>query len=141
MLNILKGVKFAQDDSTGDVYAVDCVDGPKKLTGGSSGGGGAAWDAVILCETDNAEILENFTYTSGNYENITNKLAAKQPANIAVIVHAASGGDEAVYQSAATHVQFFNTAEQIGIMLYAQQVSSSFPLMLLPDGTITKVEG
>ena len=41
MLNILKGVKFAQDDSTGDVYAVDCVDGPKKLTGGSSGGGSA----------------------------------------------------------------------------------------------------
>ena len=35
MLNILKGVKFAQDDSTGDVYAVDCADGPKKLTGGS----------------------------------------------------------------------------------------------------------
>ena len=34
MLNILKGVKLAQDDSTGDVYAVDCVDGPKKLTGG-----------------------------------------------------------------------------------------------------------
>lgn len=40
MLNILKGVKLAQDDSTGDVYAVDCVDGPKKLTGGSGGGGG-----------------------------------------------------------------------------------------------------
>lgn len=37
MLNILKGVKFAQDDSTGDVYAVDCVDGPKKLTGGGGG--------------------------------------------------------------------------------------------------------
>ena len=36
MLNILKGVKMAQDDSTGDVYAVDCVDGPKKLTGGGS---------------------------------------------------------------------------------------------------------
>ena len=34
MLNILNGVKLAQDDSTGDVYAVDCVDGPKKLTGG-----------------------------------------------------------------------------------------------------------
>lgn len=42
MLNILKGVKLAQDDSTGDVYAVDCADGPKKLTGGSSGGGGLA---------------------------------------------------------------------------------------------------
>ena len=38
MLNILNGVKLAQDDSTGDVYAVDCADGPKKLTGGSSGG-------------------------------------------------------------------------------------------------------
>lgn len=38
MLNILKGVKLAQDDSTGDVYAVDCVDGPKKLTGGGGGG-------------------------------------------------------------------------------------------------------
>ena len=36
MLNILKGVKFAQDDNTGDVYAVDCADGPKKLTGGGS---------------------------------------------------------------------------------------------------------
>ena len=139
MLNILKGVKFAQDDSTGDVYAVDCVDGPKKLTGGGSGGG-AAWDAVLLCETDNAEILKNFTYTLGNYENIASKLAAKQPANIAVIVHAASGGDEVVYQSAATHVQFFNAAGQIGIMLYAQQVSESFPLVLLPDGTITKRE-
>ena len=34
MLNILNGVKLAQDDSTGDVYAVDCADGPKKLTGG-----------------------------------------------------------------------------------------------------------
>lgn len=34
MLNILKGVKLAQDDSTGDLYAVDCADGPKKLTGG-----------------------------------------------------------------------------------------------------------
>lgn len=33
MLNILNGVKLAQDDSTGDVYAVDCADGPKKLTG------------------------------------------------------------------------------------------------------------
>ena len=138
MLNILKGVKFAQDDNTGDVYAVDCYDGPKKLTGGSSGG--ATWDAVLLCETDNAEILKNFTYTLGNYENIASKLAAKQPANIAVIVHAASGGDEVVYQSAATHVQFFNTAEQIGIMLYAQQVSDSFPLVLLPDGTIMKRE-
>ena len=104
----------------------------------SSGGGGTAWDAVILCETDNAEILENFTYTSGNYENIANKLAAKQPANVAVMVHVASGGEEAVYQSAATHVQFFNTAELIGIMLYAQQVSGSFPLVLSPDGTITK---
>ena len=39
MLNILKGVKLAQDDSTGDLYAVDCADGPKKLTGGSSGSG------------------------------------------------------------------------------------------------------
>ena len=39
MLNILKGVKLAQDDSTGDVYAVDCADGPKKLTGGGGGGG------------------------------------------------------------------------------------------------------
>ena len=38
MLNILNGVKLAQDDSTGDVYAVDCVDGPKKLTGGGGGG-------------------------------------------------------------------------------------------------------
>lgn len=138
MLNILKGVKFAQDDSTGDLYAVDCVDGPKKLTGGSSGG--AAWDAVILSETDNAEILKNLTYTFGNYENIASKLAAKQPANVAVIVHAASGGEEAVYQSAATHVQFFNTAEQIGIMLFAQQVSSGFTLILFPDGTITKGE-
>lgn len=140
MLNILKGVKFAQDDSTGDVYAVDCVDGPKKLTGGSGSGGGAAWDAVILCETDNIEILENFTYTSGNYENIANKLAAKQPANVAVILYAASGGDEAVYQCVAAHVQFFNTAEQIGILLYAQQVSGSLPLILSPDGTITKGE-
>ncbi len=34
MLNILKGAKLAQDDSTGDVYAVDCADGPKKLTDG-----------------------------------------------------------------------------------------------------------
>ena len=33
MLNILKGVKFAQDDRTGDLYVVDCADGPKKLTG------------------------------------------------------------------------------------------------------------
>ena len=33
MLNILNGVKLAQDDSTGDLYAVDCVGGPKKLTG------------------------------------------------------------------------------------------------------------
>ena len=139
MLNILKGVKFAQDDSTGDVYAVDCYDGPKKLTGGGSGGG-AAWDAVLLCETNNAEILENFTYASGSYENIANKLAAKQPTNVAVIVYAASGGEEAVYQSAATHVQFFNTAELIGIMLYAQQVSGGFTLVLLPDGTITKRE-
>lgn len=40
MLNILKGVKLAQDDSTGDLYVVDCADGPKKLTGGSGGGGG-----------------------------------------------------------------------------------------------------
>lgn len=37
MLNILNGVKLAQDDSTGDVYAVDCADGPKKLTGGGGG--------------------------------------------------------------------------------------------------------
>lgn len=36
MLNILKGVKLAQDDNTGDLYAVDCADGPKKLTGGGS---------------------------------------------------------------------------------------------------------
>ena len=40
MLNILKGVKLAQDDSTGDVYAVDCADGPKKLTGGGGSGSG-----------------------------------------------------------------------------------------------------
>ena len=140
MLNILKGVKLAQDDSTGDLYAVDCVDGPKKLTGGSSGGGGAAWDAVILCETNNAEILENFTYTLGNYENIASKLAAKQPANVAVMVYAASAGEYVVYQSAATHIQLFNAAERIGIMLYAQQVSGGFPLILSPDGTITKGE-
>ena len=139
MLNILKGVKFAQDDSTGDVYAVDCVDGPKKLTGGSSGGG-AAWDAVLLCETNNAEILENFTYAYGSYGNIANKLAAKQPANVSVMVYVASAGEYAVYQSAATHVQLFNTAEQIGIMLYAQQVSGGLALVLLPDGTITKGE-
>ena len=44
MLNILKGVKLAQDDNTGDLYAVDCVGGPKKLTGGSSGGGGGSVD-------------------------------------------------------------------------------------------------
>ena len=36
MLNILNGVKLAQDDSTGDLYAVDCADGPKKLTGGGN---------------------------------------------------------------------------------------------------------
>ena len=104
-----------------------------------SSGGGTAWDAVILCETDNAEILENFTYTFGNYDNIANKLAAKQPANVAVMVYAASAGDEAVYQSAATHIQFFNTAEQKGIMLFAQQVSGSFALGLSPTGTITKI--
>ena len=136
MLNILKGIKVAQDDTTGEIYIVDCYGGPKQLTDGSSGG--ATWDAVILCETNNAEILENFTYTFGSYENIANKLAAKQPANVAVMVYAASAGEYVVYQSAATHVQFFNTAEQIGIMIYAQQVSDSFPLMLLPDGTITK---
>ena len=103
-----------------------------------SGGGGTAWDAVILCETDNIEILENFTYASGNYESIANKLTAKQPANVAVILYAASAGDEAVYQCVAAHVQFFNTAEQIGILLYAQQVSGSLPIILSPDGTITK---
>lgn len=48
MLNILKGVKLAQDDSTGDVYAVDCADGPKKLTGGSSGGSASMTDDGIL---------------------------------------------------------------------------------------------
>ena len=42
MLNILKGVKLAQDDSTGDVYAVDCYGGPKKLAGGPSGGGSSS---------------------------------------------------------------------------------------------------
>ena len=104
-----------------------------------SSGGGTAWDAVILCETANAEILENFTYTSGNYESIANKLAAKQPANVAVMVYAASAGEYAVYQSAATYIKFFNTAEQIGIMLFAQQLSGGFQLILLPDGTITKM--
>ena len=54
MLNILKGVKFAQDDSTGDVYAVDCVDGPKKLTGGSSGGGGGAGQFIVNVYNTNA---------------------------------------------------------------------------------------
>lgn len=57
MLNILKGVKLAQDDNTGDVYAVDCVDGPKKLTGGSSGssggGGGGGGGGVLIVNITN----------------------------------------------------------------------------------------
>lgn len=110
----------------------------KNLCGGGSSSGGTAWDAVILCETDNTEILENFTYTFGNYANIANKLAAKQPANVAVMVYAASAGEEAVYQSIATYAQFLNTAEEKCIVLFVQQVSGSFPLVLSPDGTITK---
>ena len=73
MLNILKGVKLAQDDSTGDLYAVDCVDGPKKLTGGSSSSCG--FDFIITMDATDG----SFSLASGSYSDIKEKLLASQP--------------------------------------------------------------
>ena len=84
MLNILKGVKFAQDDSTGDVYAVDCVDGPKKLTGGGGGGSGFEYDFII--KTDG----ETYTLATGTYEAINAKLG-KQPVNGKILMFSGDG--------------------------------------------------
>lgn len=143
MLNILKGAKVAQDDHTGDIYLIDCCDGPKLLTGRGSGSGSgsvAAWDAVILCETENAEIIENLVYMSGSYESIYNKLIAKQPVNVAVMIYASDGTATASYQCAATYIYYMNDGETEGILLYAQRVSGSVPFLLYPDGTITRLE-
>ena len=62
MLNILKGVKLAQDDSTGDLYAVDCVDGPKKLTGGGGGGSGQFIVNVYNTNASGTEFAADKTY-------------------------------------------------------------------------------
>ena len=86
MLNILKGVKFAQDDSTGDVYAVDCVDGPKKLSGGS--GSGFEYDFIIK-SVDGV----SFTLETGTYEAINAKVG-NQPVKGKIILNSEAAGQQ-----------------------------------------------
>ena len=88
MLNILKGVKFAQDDNTGDVYAVDCADGPKKLTGGGSSGGGFEYDFIIK-SADGV----SFTLETGTYE-ATNAKLGNQPVKGKIILNSEAEGQQ-----------------------------------------------
>ena len=79
MLNILKGVKLAQDDSTGDVYAVDCVDGPKKLTGG----GGSSGSGQFIVNVYNTDVSGTKFAADKTYDEIS----AAIESGMSVVIH------------------------------------------------------
>ena len=130
MLNILKGVKFAQDDSTGDVYAVDCVDGPKKLTGGSSGGGGMQYD-MIVTSTDGGVTL---TIASGTYTELKAKIEAHTPIHVLFLMDVVNEGATVRFQIPTLSIAIDANGEITG-MIYMAGQPGPVGLFILPDGT------
>ena len=131
MLNILKGVKLAQDDSTGDVYAVDCYDGPKKLTGGSSGGGGGMSYDMIVTSTDGGVTL---TITSGTYTDLKAKIEAHTPIHVLLLMDVVNEGATGRYQVPVLSIAMDGGGEISGIIYMAGQ-PGFLGLFILPDGT------
>lgn len=129
MLNILKGVKFAQDDSTGDVYAVDCYDGPKKLTGGGSGGG-MSYD-MIVTSTDGGVTL---TITHGTYADLKTKIEAHEPAHVLLLMDVVNEGTTVRYQVPALSIAMDGSGEIAGLV-YTFGQPGPVSLYVLPDGT------
>lgn len=129
MLNILKGVKLAQDDSTGDVYAVDCYDGPKRLSGASSGGG-MSYD-VIVTSTDGGVTL---TITHGTYADLKTKIEAHEPAHVLLLMDVVNEGATGRYQVPALSIAMDGGGEISGI-IYMMGQPGFLGLFILPDGT------
>ena len=131
MLNILKGVKLAQDDSTGDVYAVDCYSGPKKLTGGSSGGGGGMSYDMIVTSTDGGVTL---TITSGTYADLKAKIEAHTPTHVLFLMDVVNEGATGRYQVPVLSIAMDGGGEISGI-IYMMGQPGFLGLFILPDGT------
>ena len=129
MLNILKGVKLAQDDSTGDVYAVDCYDGPKRLSGALSGGG-MSYD-MIVTSTDGGVTL---TITSGTYADLKAKIEAHTPAHVLLLMDVVNEGATGRYQVPVLSIAMDGGGEISGIIYMAGQ-PGFLGLFILPDGT------
>ena len=130
MLNILNGVKLAQDDSTGDVYAVDCYDGPKKLTGGSSGGGSMSYD-MIVTSTDGGVTL---TITSGTYADLKTKIEAHEPTHVLLLMDVVNEGATGRYQVPVLSIAMDGSGEIAGLVYMFGQ-PGPVGLYVLPDGT------
>lgn len=94
MLKILKGVKLAQEDSTGDVYAIDCHSGPKKLIGGSSGSG-MSYDVIVT----SADGGTNFALYAGSYEAAKNKILNKECLAVSIYIDATAEAPIQVYKN------------------------------------------
>lgn len=124
MLNILKGAKVAQDSDTGDIYLIDCCDGPKNLSAGGSGGGGFEYDFIIK-STDG----ETFTLETGTYESINAKLG-NQPLNGKIIVNDGHG-----YLVDMNCVLVVNNGEVLGVD--AWMGDSHVSLIINADNTVT----
>ena len=131
MLNILKGVKFAQDDSTGDIYAVDCYDGPKKLTGGGSGGGGGMSYDMIVTSTDGGVTLTN---TSGTYADVKAKIEAHTPTHVLFLMDVVNEGATVRFQIPTLNIAIEANGEITG-MIYMAGQPGPLGLFILPDGT------
>ena len=131
MLNILNGVKLAQDDSTGDVYAVDCYDGPKELTGGSSGGGSGMSYDMIVTSTDGGVTL---TITSGTYADLKAKIEAHTPTHVLLLMDVANEGATGRYQVPVLSIAMDGGGEISGI-IYMMGQPGFLGLFILPDGT------
>ena len=107
MLNILKGVKLAQDDSTGDVYAVDCVDGPKKLSGSGSGGSGSGGGQFIV-NVHNTNAAGTQFAADKTYEEIS----AAIESGVSVVIH------KKRTINAATYRVFYHNETRDGIYTF-----------------------
>ena len=126
MLNILKGVKLAQDDSTGDVYAVDCADGPKKLTGGSSGSGQFIVN-VYNTDVSGTEFAADKTY---------DEISAAIESGMSVVIHKKKNIYAATYD-VFQHNQTGNGFYKFGRVQYGDNIRVWTIGIRMVDGKMT----
>lgn len=93
MLRILNGVKLAQDDTTGDIYAVDCCGGPKNLSAGGGGGSGTNPNEYRITGQVDANEGDKGVLIEGTFEGLRDAvIAGKHIVGHAIQVATNEGG-------------------------------------------------